>query len=216
MATCEHPTNTGPCQRSVHDEDARCFMHDGTGTPPRHGAPTGNQNAVGNSGGGAPIGNFNAGVYGAWSDWRKHYDRLIADAKEYVDELTDAYLEKSKADLSNDVLEEKAREAATRSHLWQLAVGHVFEAGWGVEREVELEDRTVIVPKVNPALTAELRHSRRIRKLKHELRTYPSPDGRPWTARSDSPTDWTHEDGEWKPVTRQGHITGLVSEGDGK
>lgn len=28
-----------------------------------------------------------AGTHGAWSDWRKHYDRLVGDAKEYVDGL---------------------------------------------------------------------------------------------------------------------------------
>lgn len=107
------------------------LIHDESGPPRLHGAPLGNDNAEGNSGGGAPIRNFNAGTHGAWSDWRKHYDRLVGDAKEHIDELTMAYIEKSKADLSEDVRKEKARELAMRSHLWELAAAHVFEEGWG-------------------------------------------------------------------------------------
>lgn len=79
-----HPTPSGPCERRP-DVD-HCFMHNENSPPRSHGAPLGNDNAKGNPGG-APIGNFNAGTHGAWSDWRKHYDRLVGDAKKYVDGL---------------------------------------------------------------------------------------------------------------------------------
>jgi hypothetical protein len=194
---CGHPTPSGPCERRIAPDVNRCFMHDESGPPRSHGAPLGNDNAEGNPGGGAPSGNFNAGTHGAWSDWRKHYDRLVGDAKEYVDDLTNACIEKSKADLPDDIREEKARELATRYHLCDLAAVYVFEEGWGVEHEVEFGDQTVTVLKVNPALSAEFRHKRRQRDLRRELRVYPSPDGRPWTERSDSPADWMYEDGEW-------------------
>lgn len=61
---CGHPTPNGTCQRPVPEEGIRCFMHDESGPPSTHGAPPGNQNAIGNSGGGAPVGNANARKYG--------------------------------------------------------------------------------------------------------------------------------------------------------
>ena len=61
MPTCGEQTDDGsPCGRLVGAESARCFLHDESGPPSSHGAPTGNDNAVGNAGGGASDGNTNA------------------------------------------------------------------------------------------------------------------------------------------------------------
>lgn len=107
MPTCGASTDSGTeCQRRTDGEP--CFMHDWDGPPSSHGAPLGNNNAVGNSGGGAPKGNFNAGIHAGFSDWRKHYERLWGEAKEWVDELTEDYIARSKADLPDREIEAKA------------------------------------------------------------------------------------------------------------
>lgn len=185
MATCEYPTNTGPCQRSVHDEDAHCFMHDGAGTPPRHGAPLGNQNAVGNSGGGAPPRNTNAEKYGSWNDPLKEYDRFDDRSKEFVEELVRDIVARSKADLPEEQIEMKARRIAVlnvmHSRGWAYALDNDDCEGLAVERERELEDgTTVIVVVLNPAIEADHRNDSKSYKLQRELRTYPTPDGRPY------------------------------------
>ena len=113
MAICGYATPSGPCERTVADETDICFMHSGDGTPPGHGAPPGNQNAIGNSGGGPPAGNANAAKYHGWSDPHLHYERLESDAKEYVDERTELYVDHATADLPPDEIEEKAQLLAT-------------------------------------------------------------------------------------------------------
>ncbi|SEP02501.1 hypothetical protein SAMN04487948_11123 [Halogranum amylolyticum] len=67
-STCAHPASNGPCQREVGDGVEFCFMHLGSGPPPGHGAPPGDNHAVSNAGGGAPKGNINAMTHGAFSD----------------------------------------------------------------------------------------------------------------------------------------------------
>jgi len=64
--TCSAPTDTTGdlCQRPVSTPEDRCYIHaDDEGVPDNHGAPDGNQNAVGNDGG-APAGNTRAVEHG--------------------------------------------------------------------------------------------------------------------------------------------------------
>ena len=78
MATyCNYPASNGSCGREIADGREHCYLHgDGGGTPPGHGAPAGNDNAVGNSGGGAPVHNTNAATHAGYSAPQKHYERL--------------------------------------------------------------------------------------------------------------------------------------------
>ena len=78
-AICGAPTSNGsPCRRSVGDED-RCFMHREDGPPDRHGAPKGNTNGKGNSGGGAPGGNDNALKHGFHTATSRRLERFDDD-----------------------------------------------------------------------------------------------------------------------------------------
>lgn len=148
MPTCDYPTDSGSCGYLVHNDDAHCFMHDGSGTPPGHGAPTGNQNAVGNSGGGAPARNTNAEKYGSWSDPLKEYDRLDDRAQAFVEKLVRGTVERSKADLSEEKIETKARRLGVLSLMhsrgWAHALGDDGE-GLAVKRERVLEDGTTVI-----------------------------------------------------------------------
>lgn len=180
--TCGHPTGSGgPCERAVADEGEYCFMHSGNGTPPGHGAPIGNQNAVGNSGGGAPVGNTNAEVYGSWSDPLKEYDRLDGEKKEYVDRLYTDLLERSQADLPQQKRERKARQLAVLMCQSNRGWAHAMaNDALSVARERDLEGgETVIQRRINPAILADNRNRSKLRKLNRELRAYPSSDGRP-------------------------------------
>lgn len=70
-------TTDEPCQRPVSDADAYCYMHppDDGNLPANHGAPDGNQNAVGNDGG-PPEGNGNAVKHGLFRSLRRRVDAL--------------------------------------------------------------------------------------------------------------------------------------------
>lgn len=180
MPTCGVSTDSGTeCQRRT--DGGPCFMHDRSGPPSSHGAPLRNNNAVGNSGGGAPPLNFNAEVHAGFSDWEKHYERLWGDAKEWVDELTKDYINRSRADLSDEEIEAKAREAGTLAHMWRCASADSFRRGWVLEHEEthETTGETYTVHRLNAALRADLAISRRKRRLARELRVYRTPDGLP-------------------------------------
>lgn len=181
--TCGHPTDSGgPCKRTVAEPDKHCFMHTGNGAPSGHGAPPENDNAVGNSGGGAPVGNTNAEKHGAWNDPLKEYKRLGGKEKEYIDELTESIVKKSKANLPQKEIERKARYLAIlmrQSHRgWAYAI-HIEELE--VKRKREVKGGMLVTWVLNPALEADSRRRSKQRKLSLELRTYPSPDGRPYS-----------------------------------
>lgn len=112
MPTCDYPTDNGSCGYLVHNDDAHCFMHDGSGPPSSHGAPPGNDNAVGNSGGGPPRLNTNAMKYGSWNDPLKVYERLDGEERARADELQRDYRERSNADLSGEKMQTKTRRLA--------------------------------------------------------------------------------------------------------
>lgn len=156
-------------------------MHDATGPPSSHGAPTGNQNAVGNSGGGALPLNFNAGTHAGFSSVDKHYRRLYGEAKEEIDRLAAGYVEVSKANLPRAAIKEKARELATLDHLWACTTIDTLDRGLSIKTEETHEPtgQTYTVHRLNPAIRAEFANSSREFALWRELRLYPSPDGRP-------------------------------------
>lgn len=143
----------------------------------------GNQNAVGNSGGGAPIRNTNAEKYGSWNDPLKEYDRLNDRSKEFVEELVRDTVMRSKADLPKEQIETKARRMGVLSVMhsrgWAYTLGDDGD-GLAVERERDLEDGTAVIGMVlNPAIEADHRNNSKSYKLQRELRTYPTPGGHP-------------------------------------
>lgn len=181
MAQCGVSTANGtPCQRRT--DGGPCFMHDESGPPSRHGGQPGNENAVGNSGGGAPPLNFNAGIHAGFSDVEKHYERLHSEVKQWVNDLAESYVAASKADLPREEIEAKARELATLTHMWRCAAADTLRRGWSLEYEETHEPtgKTYTVHRLNPALRADKAINRRCQRLMRELRVYNSPDGRPW------------------------------------
>lgn len=169
MATCGHPTPTGPCKRTVADKGGTCFMHSGNGTPPGHGAQAGNQNAVGNAGGGAPVGNANAAKYHGWSDPRLHYERLEGDAKAHVDKTAEWYVDCTTADLPQSEIKEKARLLATLEHQSWLSMAETLDSGLAVERTREVGGEEFAYSAVNPAAKAEFRLYSKEWDLRDEL-----------------------------------------------
>ena len=163
----------GHCQRSPINGTGRCRLHGGASP----GAPEGNQNAVGNSGGGAPEGNANAIRHAGWSDPAKHYDRLVDDARQQVDELVAAYTDRYRDAHGREPDEEEMnqlRELAAMHHQWWCATAVVLEEGLVVEREIEFEaqdgeTQTVTTPAVHPAQEACFRLSSRMRSKREEL-----------------------------------------------
>lgn len=131
--------------------------------------------------GGAPKGNFNAGIHAGFSDWRKHYDRLGPDVREWVDNYADSLITRSKADLPDSEIEAKARETGTLAHMWRCASADSFKRGWVLESEETHEPtgKTYTIHRLNAALRADLAISRRKRALARELRVYRTPDGLP-------------------------------------
>jgi hypothetical protein len=138
----------------------------------------GNDFAKGNPGGGAPKGNTNARVHGAWGDWEIAYDRFEGETKEYVDRLVESIQERA-AEHAPDVDEEKraelAKEHATLGVLKRLAEKDVWgfitdsDTGRGVLVEEEREDLERNVEKLNPATKAVRRIVKRRRKIAEEL-----------------------------------------------
>jgi hypothetical protein len=182
MAHCDVPTASGtPCQRLT--DGGPCFMHDESGPSSDHGGQPGNTNAVGNSGGGAPPLNTNAMIHGGFSDPDKYYQRLDGEAKAWVDGLTDCIVARSKAEFTAAQTKRLARRAATLHHQWYSTAIDTRERGLVVERQETHEPTgtTSTVERVNPALLAGRWISRQGSRIHRTLRTYSTPDGRPWT-----------------------------------
>lgn len=183
---CNHPAANGPCGREIADGREHCYLHgDGGSTPPGHGAPVGNDNAVGNSGGGAPKGNMNAFKYGAWCDSGMLYDRLRGEAKEWVDELVDSYADRyreNEEEPGEDMMRE-FEKLATMHHQIRLAMGESLRTGVAggliiereEEREIDGETVTVTTRSPHPATTAHLQLSSRRRNQERELNLLPQP-----------------------------------------
>lgn len=168
------------CKRPAVGEHGKCDKHGGASTGPQDTtALEGNDHAEGNAGGGAPEGNFNAGTYGAWCDWRKAYERFEGETKAYIDKLAESYVENAKALAPPEDIREKARELATRHWLSTRADAQIADEGIVTTRDIQVGDETLTVSTVNPGLKADTRHTSRMLTLMGELQAFPSPDGRP-------------------------------------
>lgn len=153
-------------QIEIHrvEDGRRGVFHARFERPPlSHGAPRENENAVGNSGGGAPELNFNAGTHGGFSDWKRHYERLAEDDKRRVDERTAGYIDCSRANLPDMVIEGTARELATLSDMWYGTTLNTLDRGPVIEHEkmYDLTEQTYTVYRLNPAFRAEIANSAR-------------------------------------------------------
>lgn len=166
---CGSPTPSGPCNRQVADSVDHCFMHDDSGPPSSHGAPPKNDNAIGNSGGGAPIGNYNAATYHGWSDPELHYERLEGDAKSWVEERITWHTKRARADLSDGEIETKARQLATIEHQSWLAVIDTLSRGLTIEREHKINGHQFTQTVANPANEAIFRLANKKWQLREDL-----------------------------------------------
>lgn len=131
------------------------------------GAPEGNQNAVGNSGGGAPEGNANAMIHGAYGDLDLLDDRLVGDAREHVDELTESIIENATPwRVRDDELPERARRLALLMYQESLAQADSLPEENG-GRGIAFDDE--YGPRVNPTLTRSLQIDREVHRDFHAL-----------------------------------------------
>lgn len=92
--TCGHPTDTtgDPCQRPVSAPDDCCYLHVDGGAPEEHGAPEGNQHAVGNDGG-APAGNTRAAEHGLNMGVKRRLQWFKELGDPYISLFEDYYVE---------------------------------------------------------------------------------------------------------------------------
>ena len=182
---CGHPTSTGPgtCGRQIPDDADACFMHSGAGTPPRHGAPAGNDNAVGNDGGGAPAGNGNAMIHGGFADLELFASRLDAEETEWVEWFTEEIVKKAEAtapEMDDDERERLARRYTLLSVQADHAQADLINCeegrGFGVERKVTTEtddgEVTISTETVNPAFHASRRIRQRERRIGRKLNLF--------------------------------------------
>lgn len=83
-----------PCERQIPDDVDRCHLHREGGPPDDHGAPEGNDNALGNAGGRPPEGNDNAASHELFTDRDIYYQRLDDDRQAWVFDMTHAILDR--------------------------------------------------------------------------------------------------------------------------
>lgn len=184
MANCSAPKSGGDlCQRTVPESGDRCFMHDASGPPSNHGAPLGNDNAVGNAGGGAPAENTNAVIHGGFCDTALLGERLSGPAREAADERAESAIEQSREtapDLDEDERRRLAWRWAVLSHQWDSAsadtVNHPESRGmrWIEGKTFDTSDGVITVEEqvVNPALMQSVRLSRRQDRIAEKLKLY--------------------------------------------
>ncbi|WMT10360.1 hypothetical protein NP511_22610 (plasmid) [Natrinema thermotolerans] len=117
-------------------------MHEESGSPNSHGAPTGNSNAEGNAGGGAPQGNMNAVKHGAYADNQRFYEDVLDNRlRNLVDEIFEDYVEGYKRRHGEPSLGHKAE-------LFRLSISHVKDLvldRWMVQRPEEIETENPLV-----------------------------------------------------------------------
>lgn len=81
--------NGGHCKRPTTDSE-RCYLHDESGVADTHGAPDGNQNAVGNNGGGVPLGSANAMTYGVYASRDRLWSEMSDTERERFVQIQNA------------------------------------------------------------------------------------------------------------------------------
>lgn len=178
---CDHPTPSGPCERRVGDDDEVCFLHDESGPPSSHGAPEGNDHAVGNAGGGAPAQNTNAEIHGGFADLELLAERLDDSEQEHVDRLAAAAVDRSEQnapEMDSGERERLARRYALLDVQLKKAEGDLAgpeQGGRGiaVQREVTVEmdggPVTGTGTALNPVWDVQHRIRQRQRRLAQKL-----------------------------------------------
>lgn len=164
--------------------EGRCKFHGGCSTGPDDTAALeGNDYAVGNDGG-APENNANAEIHGGFSDWETAYERFDAATRADVERLMKCMRETAREhapDVAEERRERLIREMATLMVLERRAAadtvcspdGTGSGRGLIIEEEHEADGETYTRQKVNPALDAQLTHSKRQREIAKELRLWP-------------------------------------------
>lgn len=162
----------------------RCKFHGGASSGPRDTSHLEeNDFAEGNAGGGAPELNTNAQTAnGIWSNWRKVYDRLPEERKDYVDRIAVERAEKVEPytpEMDADRRERLALEYGVLRVI-QGRVDYDIFAGMAenpaedargvyVKEDVEIDGETYTVDKPNPALTRDGSLRSRRRTIEEEL-----------------------------------------------
>ena len=122
-----------------HLGEGYCKHHGGNA-----GAPEGNDNAVGNSGGGAPEENTNAATHGLYVETNATYQQILSeDERQLVDDIFTDYLEEYE-DLHGEAT------TGTEAELFRIAVSyskHVHADNWAVEKPESLESGNATVDK---------------------------------------------------------------------
>jgi len=162
----------------------RCKFHGGASSGPRDTSHLEeNDFAEGNAGGGAPELNTNAQTaHGIWSNWRKVYDRLPEERKDYVDRIAAERAEKAEPYTPNMDADRRERLALEYGVLREIKhrVDYDLWAGIGedaaedargllVKEDVEIDGGTYTVDKRNPALTRDGSLRSRRRTIEEEL-----------------------------------------------
>lgn len=166
----------------------RCKFHGGASTGPTDTEHLeDNDFAEGNAGGGAPELNTNAATaHGMWGDWRKVYDRLPEERKDYVDRLASGRVEKTKPytpDMDADRRERLALEYTVLREIqgrvdYDIFAGFAVQEdkepaedarGFAVKEEVEIDGETYEIDKRNPALDRRGEIAARRRRIEREL-----------------------------------------------
>jgi hypothetical protein len=176
-------TSDGYCQKHPINGTGRCRLHGGAG-----GAPEGNQNAVGNAGGGAPALNRNSWKHGAFADVEKLDARLEGDAREHVDTLAASLLDRAAEtvpEMPVDRRWELAREAAVLLHQTMLANADLIASenggrgfAWERERTIETSDGETVTyteAVANPVWRQSIRLTERHDRIYDELNLWPAP-----------------------------------------
>jgi len=129
----------GYCENYPVDGASSCRVHGGTG-----GAPEGNQNAKGNSGGSAPEGNTNAVTHGMHTNEHAWYSEIASDTeREIVNNVFHSYLER---------LRDREGEPDDGDK-WQLflcavTIGkEIHGEKWTVDKPNSLESGTSLIDK---------------------------------------------------------------------
>jgi len=166
-------TDGDPCDRTIPEDADRCYLHREDGPPDSHGAPEGNDNAVGNAGGQPPAGNANATSHELFSDRDIYYQRLDTDRQAWVFDLTHAILDRVRAVRGDVDLVDKelAKNIAIDMDKVATANAHISREGILQDLVIDGDDGPMVVEDAQQhAILRELRlHNESIEKRLRRL-----------------------------------------------
>lgn len=142
QCTFDEARSTGErCTQPAKGPHGKCRFHGGSEDA---GAPEGNQNATGNSGGSAPEGNTNAVTHGAYADHNSYYQDILGDTmQQFVDDVFADYLQEYRNLHGEPPL-------GIESELFRISVTHAKDIGldrWADEKPDELDSGHPLVDK---------------------------------------------------------------------